>query len=204
MRALGRAVGLFLVFGVAGYAIWGYAFMPVGSLVHPAMKPGFVPQAAGIYVHVFASVLALALGPFQFSSRLRAKRPALHRWTGRLYLGVGVLVGGLAALYLAPFAFGGPVARLGFGTLAAAWLYTGARAYFSIRGGAVADHRRWMARNYALTLAAVTLRLYIPLSVVAGIEFSAAYAVIAWLCWVPNLAVAEWRSRSPGREVAPA
>ncbi len=204
MRALGRAVGLFLVFGVAGYAIWGYAFMPVGSLVHPHMKPGFVPQAAAIYVHVFAAVLALALGPFQFSDRLRANRRNLHRGLGRIYLGVGVLVGGLAGLYLAPHAFGGPVARLGFGALALTWLYTGARAYAAIRRGAVAEHRRWMVRNYALTLAAVTLRLYIPLSVLAGIEFSVAYAVIAWLCWVPNLAVAEWRSRSIGREAAPA
>jgi hypothetical protein len=37
------------------------------------------------------------------------------------------------------------------------------------------------------------LRLYLPASMVAGIEFSLAYAVIAWLCWVPNLVFVEWR-----------
>ena len=35
--------------------------------------------------------------------------------------------------------------------------------------------------------------IYVPLSVVAGLEFGKAYPIIAWLCWVPNLALAEWR-----------
>jgi len=44
------------------------------------------------------------------------------------------------------------------------------------------------------------LRLYLPASIAAGAEFERAYALIAWVCWVPNLWVAEWlfnRSRSP-------
>jgi len=49
-----------------------------------------------------------------------------------------------------------------------------------------------MTRSYALTFAAVTLRIYLPLSQVAGIPFEPAYQTIAWLCWVPNLIVAEW------------
>ncbi len=50
-----------------------------------------------------------------------------------------------------------------------------------------------MVRNFSLTFAAVMLRLYIPISVVAGIEFAIAYPIIAWLCWVPNVVFAEWR-----------
>jgi len=30
-------------------------------------------------------------------------------------------------------------------------------------------------------------------SMAAGVEFSLAYPIIAWLCWVPNLVFAEWR-----------
>lgn len=48
-----------------------------------------------------------------------------------------------------------------------------------------------MVRNFALTLAAVTLRIYLPASMIAGIEFEVAYPYIAWLCWVPNLVAAE-------------
>lgn len=149
---------------------------------------------------MFGAVFALALGPFQFSSRLRRARPRLHRWCGRVYLGAGVLVGGLAGLFIAFHAFGGPVARLGFACLALAWLYTGLRAWRAVRGRDLASHRRWMIRNFALTFAAVTLRLWLPASVVSGAPFAIAYAAVAWLCWLPSLAVAELlvRTRTEG------
>ena len=185
-----------LSLGVAGYALIGYSMAPLGSLVHPDMRPDFTAHPAGVYLHVFAASLALLLGPFQFSSRLRSARPRLHRWMGRVYLGGGVLLGGLSGLYLSQFAYGGLAAKLGFATLAACWLYTSARAFLAIRRRAITEHRRWMMRNFALSFAAVMLRLYIPVSVIAGWEFATAYAVIAWLCWVPNLLFAEWRSRS--------
>ncbi len=93
-------------------------------------------------------------------------------------------------------AFGGVTARLGFAALALAWLYTGTRAYLAIRSRDVAAHRRWMVRNFALTFAAVTLRVYLPASALAGIDFELAYSAIAWLCWMPNLVFAElWFNR---------
>lgn len=190
-----------LSLGVAGYALVVYGLLPLGAVVHPDMRAAFEANRVTIYAHVYASSLALLLGPFQFWPRLRAARPAVHRWMGRVYLGVGVLVGGLAGLAMATVAFGGTAARLGFGCLALAWLYTGLRAYAAIRARDVASHRRWMIRNFALTFAAVTLRLYLPGSVASGISMEAAYPVIAWLCWVPNLAVAEWLLHQP-REAA--
>jgi hypothetical protein len=48
-----------------------------------------------------------------------------------------------------------------------------------------------MVRNFALTFAAVTLRLWLPASIVSGFPFELAYPVIAWLCWLPNLVAAE-------------
>ena len=53
-------------------------------------------------------------------------------------------------------------------------------------------HRAWMYRSYALTLAAVTLRIYLPLAGIAGIGFADSYPAISWMCWVPNLLVVEW------------
>ena len=56
-----------------------------------------------------------------------------------------------------------------------------------------------MIRNFALTFAAVTLRLWIPIFLTSGLSFEAAYPVIAWLSWVPNLLVAEVLAQSsPG------
>jgi uncharacterized membrane protein len=200
MPHLGTFTLVVLSLGVAGYAIAAYAFLPLGAAVHPGMRASFELHRAGVYAHVFAASVALALGPFQFFSNLRARHAALHRAFGRVYLGIGVLVGGLSGLYLALQAFGGPVARLGFGCLALSWLVTGLLAYRAIRAGDVATHRRWMTRNFALSFAAVMLRLYVPGAVVSGIAFEAAYPVIAWACWVPNLVVAElWfvRPRAP-------
>lgn len=192
MRATGFVTLLVLSLGVAGYAVAAYGLMPLGAAVHPDMRPGFERHdRLALYLHVFASLFALALGPFQFSARLRRKRPALHRWSGRLYLAVGVLLGGIAAFFVALNAFGGPVARLGFASLAIAWLLTGFKAYLAIRSGDIASHRRWMVRNFSLTFAAVTLRLWLPGLFISGMPFEAAYQVTAWLCWVPNLVAAE-------------
>jgi uncharacterized membrane protein len=188
----GAIAMLFLSLGVAGYALVMYAFVPLGKFLHPDMRAAFEANRFVVYVHIFASSVALILGPFQFMDGLRARRLNLHRWMGRVYLGVGVLLGGLAGLHMAFFAYGGIVSQLGFGALAVAWLYTGLRAYLAIRAKDVALHRRWMLRNFALAFGAVTLRLWLPGSVAAGIPFELAYPAIAWLCWVPNLVVAEY------------
>lgn len=191
----------FFAFGVAGYAAVAYGLLPLGSTVDPDMRLNFLAHRTGISLHIAASTIALVLGPLQFSARLRQRHTQVHRWLGRIYLGVGVLVGGTAGLYMARFAFGGLAAQAGFAMLALAWLYTGLRAYLSIRRGAVDEHRRWMVRNFALTLAAVTLRLYMPLGMVSGIPFEVAYPVIAWLCWVPNLLVAQWMVDATGEKL---
>lgn len=186
---------VFLSLAVAAYAGLAYSLAEPGKLVHPDMRAAFLEHADAIRVHAFAAIAALALGPWQFSAALRARRPRLHRLMGRAYLAVGVGVGGLSGLYLAQFAYGGTPAHLGFTLLALAWLYSGWRAYTAIRGGDIGAHRAWMTRNFALTFAAVTLRLYLPVAMIAGLPMAASYAAIAWLCWVPNLAFAHWLTR---------
>lgn len=193
MQLISTVLLYFFAFGVAGYAAFVYGFLPLGSLVHPDMKASFLANSYAIYTHAFASIVALAIGPFQLSASLRTNRPNLHRWLGRSYLAVGVLVGGLAGLYMSQYAFGGTVARLGFAALAVLWIFTGLCAYVAIRRGRIQEHRKWMIRNYSLTFAAVMLRLYLPISMVAGIEIAIAYPIIAWLCWIPNIVFVEWR-----------
>ena len=201
MKRLGTCSLFLLAFGVVAYAVFAYGFMPLGSLLHPDMKASFLTHTFGIYAHVFASAVALAIGPFQFLPGIRRRFARLHRWMGRAYLGIGVLVGGLAGLYMATFAFGGIVSKLGFSILAVLWLYTGLRAFLAIRRGDVIEHRKWMVRNFSLTLAAVTLRIYLPASAITGIPFEAAYPVIAWLCWAPNLLVADLSFNRAHRDV---
>jgi len=196
LNRIAFAALVLLSLGVAGYGLVAYGLLEPGGRLHPAMRATYAEHGFAIRAHVFASATALILGPFQFMPGLRASRPKLHRWSGRAYLGMGVLVGGLAGLVMATHAFGGTTSRLGFGALAIAWLVTGALAYRAIRTGDTIAHRRWMIRNFALTFAAVTLRLQLPAAMALRIPFEVAYPIIAWSCWVPNLVVAEaWLRR---------
>lgn len=188
---------LILCIGIAAYAIVAYAAFPLGALVHPDMKTNFENHRLMVYLHIFASSIALLIGPLQFTKKLRISRPRLHRALGKVYLSVGVLLGGVAGLLMAGLAYGGLGSNLGFGILAVLWLYTGARAYWAIRHGDVVAHQRWMIRNFSLTLAAVTLRIYLPLSLVFAWPFDIAYPIISWLCWLPNLLIAEWLYNRP-------
>ena len=156
----------------------------------PPLGKRFAEYITPLLFHAGGGIVALSLGPWGFWGLFRNKYLHLHRWMGRIYL-LAVLVGSIAGLYLAATAFGGLPTRIGFGMLGALWLTTGALAYLQIRQGKVQVHREWMIRNYALTFSAVMLRIWLPLFFALGYEFPEAYTTVAWLCWVPNLLVAE-------------
>jgi uncharacterized membrane protein len=141
--------------------------------------------------HMGLGAIALFTGALQFSRALRRRYLAMHRWTGRIYV-VSVLASALAAGHMALTTPGGGAAQFGFSALALCWLITTTAAWRSIRARDVTRHQVWMTRSYALTLAAVALRIYLPLALGNGVAFENAYAAIAWLCWVPNLLIAEW------------
>jgi uncharacterized membrane protein len=173
---------------IAAYAV---AVLFVQKLGAPFVADRLATMPFAVWAHFVGAAVALATGTFQHNARLRAKYLSAHRWTGRAYV-IGVLVGGIGALMLAPAAEGGAPGKFGFAMLGILWLVSTALAYTHIRNGNQTAHRRWMVRSYALTLAAVTLRIYLPLSLASGVPFTSAYPVIAWMCWVPNLVFAEW------------
>lgn len=146
---------------------------------------------AVFYTHVAFGGLALLTGWSQFSERLRSRYLQTHRSVGKLYV-LSVLLSSVSGFALAMFATGGLISVLGFTGLATAWFFSNVKAYTSIRNRQIAQHQNWMIRNYALTFAAVTLRLWLPFSqAVLHMDFILAYQIIAWMCWVPNLIVAE-------------
>ncbi len=181
---------------------WTVAAYAIAVLLIPSFGPPFIRQRLAelpfaVIGHIAGGAIALFAGAFQMNAALRARFLRMHRWSGRVYVGA-VLVGGLGGLTLATRSQGGLVTHVGFGLLAVLWIATTAAAYWYIRRGDVTTHRRWMIRSYSLTFAAVTLRIYLPLALVSGIPFIEAYQAIAWLCWVPNLLVAEWWLLRPG------
>lgn len=86
----------------------------------------------------------------------------------------------------------GPIAQSGFIVLAVIWLTVTFRALQLARRREIGLHREWMIRSIALTFAGVMLRVWLPAQLITGVSFDVAYQVVAWLCWVPNLIVAEY------------
>ncbi|MGB3299495.1 MAG: DUF2306 domain-containing protein [Phormidesmis sp.] len=152
----------------------------------------YIAHAAGVLTHVIGAMLAIAIGPFQFlPTSINRRYRKLHRWLGKTYM-VGVLLGGLGGLYMSFLAYGGFPAKVGFAMLAVAWLFSGYMAYRHIKDREIQLHRQWMIRNYALTFSGATLRLWLAVFGLVGVEFVESYILVAWLCWVPNLIVSEW------------
>jgi hypothetical protein len=75
--------------------------------------------------------------------------------------------------------------------MAVLWAHCTALGVRAAIGRRFSRHREWMLRSYALAAGAITLRLMLPAAMAAGIEFSQAYPVIAWLNWMVNLALVE-------------
>jgi uncharacterized membrane protein len=188
LRQFGWGLMTVLGFVVAAYALGALA-LPIARSPVIVARMRTVPLP--VILHLIGGALAIMLGALQLNSRIRRKHLELHRWLGRCYC-IAVLVGGGAGLTLATMADGGLPSSMGFGMLGVLWIGSTVTAYIYIRRRRIDLHRVWMLRSYGLTFAAVTLRIWLPLSQVAGLPFLPSYQAIAWLCWVPNLLVVEW------------
>lgn len=172
-----------------GVAIASYRLLAPQPFVSPDVAANLFAKP-WLVVHAAMAATALLVGPFQFLPKLRARQPRLHRWMGRTYV-FACLLGGATGIALAVGTTAGPVAATGFGLLGVAWIYATGQAFRLAMARRIEAHRRWMVRSFALTFAAVTLRLYLPIAPSLGYDFMEAYRLIAWLAWVPNLVLAE-------------
>jgi uncharacterized membrane protein len=183
-----------VVFFIAPYL----AFDP--SFYFPGQLETYLRLEFVLGVHVLSGILVLATGPFQFVPWIRRRLLPVHRLMGAVYVAGAFALGG-SGLVLAPFAYTGVATSLAFALLALAALFTTGRALQMVLVGRIRDHRRWMIRSFSLVFAGVMLRamtaIYTGLSAlgVVSYSFEAAYAGIAWLCWVPNLLIAVWFTR---------
>lgn len=143
------------------------------------------------YAHFILGSMTLTIGCLQFSSVIRNRFPNIHKYLGRIYL-VCVLIGGIAGIIMSFNSIAGLKSGIGFFLLGVLWLYTGYKGVNEILKGNVEQHRRWMIRNFSLTLSAVTLRIYLGVALgVFQADFEIAYTFIAYAAWIPNLVLAE-------------
>jgi hypothetical protein len=145
------------------------------------------------YSHVLVGGLILVVGFFQLQSISHQRFKKVHRALGYFYV-MGILFfaapGGLVMSF---FVGRGPWVLSSFVLQSVLWFYFTAVAFDRIRKRSIIAHQQWMWRSYALTFAAVTLRIYILLfSHSYNLNQPQSYALLAWLSWVPNLFVIEW------------
>ena len=123
------------------------------------------------FTHVYTSILTLLLGFFQFSKTLRNKHPIVHRNIGKFYI-----------IY----------SQISFCLLAVLWIYFSVMAYVYARKKNWTLHKNFIYRSYALTLSAISLRLF-KWVIVGAFELPPmdTYKIVSWLGWIVNLVIAE-------------
>jgi uncharacterized membrane protein len=128
-----------------------------GSADFGRLDAHFAAKAGMTLLHIVPSLFFVLLVPLQFISSLRDRHPRVHRWTGRVIVGLGVVLGG-SALWLSAHPVGGLAessATIFFGCF---FLFALSKAWRHIRNGRVALHREWATRMTAIALGVATTR----------------------------------------------
>jgi uncharacterized membrane protein len=154
----------------------------------------FAPVRWYLVPHAFFGALAMVLGVFQFSNRLRARYLKIHRTLGYVYVVSVFVAAPLAVPMTARF---GPSLVAASSVQSFGWMLTTAIALYCVRHGNVVQHRRWMIRSYPFAMVFTVTRLIIPIPAVrqlgvAGIE-AVVWTVIALAAILPNVLL-DWRA----------
>jgi uncharacterized membrane protein len=165
---------------------------PLGiDMAFPSMAHQIKNMPTRFLLHIGAASFALLLGGYQILPGMRKRHLKIHRLTGRLYA-LTVLIGAVSGLYIA-FNIDGAIGTIGFALLAILWMFTTAKAVLYARAKNTTAHRIWMIRSFALTFAAVTLRLQLAAFMFGfHMPYEQVYPILAWSCWVPNILFAQW------------
>lgn len=160
-----------------------------------------------VVLHIVCAAVFAIVGAFQFAPRLRRGRPAWHRRAGRVLVVAGLGVA-LSALWLNQhFPREGAARellyplRLVFGVALVGTLVLG---FLAARRRALARHRAWMIRSYAIGLVAGTQVFTLGIGGAVFGTGSLTTALLLAAAWGINLAVGERAIRKRPRRHAPA
>jgi len=152
--------------------------------------------------HGIPGALALFLGVFQFSSRLRQRYPKVHRVMGRIYVGCVVISAPVAIAVGLSL----PIMTLLLANVIQAfgWLTTTATALYCVRTGRIQQHREWMMRSYPFAMVFVVVRAILAIPAIARMGqlgiVTVVWSVIATACFLPSFVIA-WQALAATRRV---
>ncbi|NML72439.1 DUF2306 domain-containing protein [Chryseobacterium sp. RP-3-3] len=152
-------------------------------------RPEYLPF---FYTHVYTSVFVLLSG-FLAILRKDFGLKSFHRNMGKIYIFLILILAAPSGIYMGYFANGGFLSKISFIILGSLWWFTTYKAYQSARQKKFREHKQWMWRSFALTLSALTLRIW---KVIIVYLFHPnpmdVYQIIAWLGWIPNILLIEY------------
>ena len=149
------------------------------------------------YTHVFSVILVLLAGFTQFSDFILKEHRAVHKLMGKIYAYDILFINFPAAMIMAVYANGLLPGKTAFVILDCLWFWFTYKAVAAIKKRDIKSHKQYMVRSYALTLSAVTLRLWkLVISAFIIIDPVHLYMIDAWMGFVPNLLFAEWLIRT--------
>src|SRR6266404_13755 len=147
-------------------------------------------------VHIVPGLLFMVLGPLQFSSTIRARHLRWHRWSGRIFLSCGAVVG-ISALVMSfgmP-AIGGINQAAATTLFASFFLFALCKAFWHIRRREIVLHREWMIRAFSVGLAVATIRpiigIFFATSRFSGLTPHEFFGIAFWIGFVLHLMAAE-------------
>ncbi len=185
MKLASKVLLVLLVIWIAGHALYRVAEPTAQSGVLKRLITT-VPWAG--FAHIIAGSFALILGAFQMSSRLRKRNVGLHKSIGNAYVAC-VLISTAGAMASLPFSTAPLSAVCGFWLLAIVWPIVTLAGY-PWRGKFDSKrHGKLMIYSYALTCAAISLRLILIPLLISGVPFRTAYPIAAWGGGIGNVLV---------------
>ncbi|AZB34755.1 DUF2306 domain-containing protein [Chryseobacterium bernardetii] len=144
------------------------------------------------YAHVYTSIFVLLSG-FLAIIRKEFGLKNFHTNMGKAYILLILLLAAPSGLYMGFFANGGALSKISFVILGFLWWFSTFKAYQLARQKRFKEHKQWMWRSFALTLSAITLRMW---KVIIVYLFHPnpmdVYQIIAWLGWIPNILIIEY------------
>ncbi|CAA7195077.1 DUF2306 domain-containing protein [Chryseobacterium potabilaquae] len=147
---------------------------------------------AFFYTHVYTSIFVLLSGFFAII-RKNWGLANFHRNTGKIYILLILLFSAPSGIYMGFFANGGTFSKISFILLGSFWWFSTFKAYQLAKHKKFYEHKQWMWRSFALTLSAITLRLW---KVIIVYLFHPnpmdVYEIISWMGWVPNILLVEY------------
>ena len=147
---------------------------------------------SSFYIHIFAGAFCILTALVQFSRIVLKKAKAIHRWSGRVYVFVVLFLGAPTGLYLSFFAKGSIWERSLFMFMASFWFISTFYGLTTILKKNVLAHKVWMIRSYAMTMTAVTFRVYHIVFYLLGWDHLKNYELSLWISVLGNMLIAEW------------